>query len=473
MQHQISSVRPAPRGTMPAEEGPVNLLGGGKSLHATEGAIANGVRVHRTHVITTAATEDQVRRTVILVGVKFLLGPTFGGDDYRDAILPHDVARWCAEQCGATVLKVHLRPPVQAWVEFDTEEGAANALAMSGATFPFKSRHAPGGRLKINPGTHGEMIKGARDHLNTPSWATLIPERLRGRETDAGERSAASVVDAARFANPFYDEDVAAYERYHRRLAEAYVANATAGNRAEEARKKLFRCAAMNDVDALEDAIFDGGADCDDVNGVDGGKTALHYAVASRARDAVACLLDHGANPSIVDANGVAPADAATGRDAMIEAALDVATTERREMRRIADAVAAGRFHVDVGDLNAPPPPRAPLHAAIAEGKNAMVRFLMAMGASVVKGDGDAGGSPLGAAAEAGNHRAARLLLMKGAPPEGGGGDRRPPLLEALGGVRAHGSRGGHAKIAKALIDELKRLGRGAYAAEIIARSKK
>ena len=59
-------------------------------------------------------------------------------------------------------------------------------------------------------------------------------------------------------------------------------------------------------------------------------------------------------------------------------------------MRRIADAVAAGRFHVDVGDLNAPPPPRAPLHAAIAEGKNAMVRFLMAMGASVVKGDGDA-----------------------------------------------------------------------------------
>jgi hypothetical protein len=97
----------------------------------------------------------------------------------------------------------------------------------------------------------------------------------------------------------------------------------------------------------------------------------------------------------------------------------------------------------------------------------------MAMGASVVKGDGDAGGSPLGAAAEAGNHRAARLLLMKGAPPEGGGGDRRPPLLEALGGVRAHGSRGGHAKIAKALIDELKRLGRGAYAAEIIARSKK
>ena len=36
----------------------------------------------------------------------------------------------------------------------------------------------------------------------------------------------------------------------------------------------------MNDVDALEDAIFDGGADCDDVNGVDSGKTALHYAVA-------------------------------------------------------------------------------------------------------------------------------------------------------------------------------------------------
>ena len=94
----------------------LNLLGGGKSLHGQDGAIVNGVREHgNARNASNPAFSEQIDRTVVIMGLKYLLGPGFTGDDPNDAIQPADLAQWLGERAGL-VKAVHFRPPVQAWV---------------------------------------------------------------------------------------------------------------------------------------------------------------------------------------------------------------------------------------------------------------------------------------------------------------------------------------------------------------------
>ena len=71
----------------------------GPSMFGQDGAIVGGVRNKLTY---TASEEDkeQARRTVVVIGLRWLLSPGFRGDDYRDAIFPAEVAQWFEEQIG-------------------------------------------------------------------------------------------------------------------------------------------------------------------------------------------------------------------------------------------------------------------------------------------------------------------------------------------------------------------------------------
>jgi hypothetical protein len=149
-------------------------------------------------------------------------------------------------------------------------------------------------------------VAGGKNHLL--DFASLIPThflkmRAPAAVAAAAEAAAAAAAAAApaedpliaamRAANPYYEEDVQYYEAYHRRLAEAALAEEAAEVERAENRKRLFRCAATGDVDTLEDVIW-AGVDSDAPNPVDGSKTALHYAAAAGQRAAAQVLIEHG-----------------------------------------------------------------------------------------------------------------------------------------------------------------------------------
>ena len=54
----------------------------------------------RGNLNLTPADEDKIERTVVIMGLKYLLGPAFAGDDHNDALFPSDVAKWFGEQVG-------------------------------------------------------------------------------------------------------------------------------------------------------------------------------------------------------------------------------------------------------------------------------------------------------------------------------------------------------------------------------------
>lgn len=469
-------------------------------MHGKEGAIVNGVREHGVARSgpQSAESADQIERTVVIMGLKYLLGPAFTGDDHDDAILPADLARWLTEQVGP-VRAVHFRPPVQAWVEFVDVSDAKEALrSLTGAVYPKKSKAAPGGRIRVEMGTSRELIRGTKDHLvNTSS---LIPERFlkQTRMLDPAAAIAPSedpVVAAMKAANPYYEEDMLLYEAYHRRLADAEAASTRAEAEVFENRKRLFRGAATGDLDALEDAIW-AGIDSDVPNPLDGGKTALHYAAAAGERTAVQVLIEHGANPSAVDDDGTTPlgvCESLGGGDEVpcgvkpsavhraIARDIEAAVAAHREMAALCGEIAAGRY--DVNEVNGVRRVSGagevegedgvlPLHAAVEGRKGALTRFLLAQGASASAHSGPEGLTPLHVAARSGQLRMTRLLMLCGAPPnvaaKGPAGLGGTPLHEALRGVKANGTKGLHAKIAKLLIDDFKRLGLMAEAADII-----
>ena len=426
----------------------------GPSMFGQDGAIVGGVRNKLTY---TASEEDkeQARRTVVVIGLRWLLSPGFRGDDYRDAIFPAEVAQWFEEQIGP-VKAVHFKPPVQAWVEFKSASDAAAALDLTGATYPRKCKQSPGGRLKVSRATNQELVRGARDHLRT--YHVLIPEKfLKGElaarddgdpntapptvHEDDETETEAEVIAAMRDANPYYDEDMALYEAHHRRELRAEFETRARERADAEAVKRLFRGASTGDVDAVEGAMW-AGADADAANPLDGGRTALHYACLAGERAVAQVLVEHGANPSALDGGGSTPVDACAsgGKD------------QRGEIPGTSGA-------------------RPPRHEAVAARKGALTRFLLAQGASVEKTGGSEGDTPLHIAARTGQERMCRLLVLRGAAPDAvaAGGDGATPLHEALRGVKRNGAKGAHAKIAKLFMDEMKRLGRGAEAAAIIA----
>ena len=506
----------------------LNLLGGGKSLHGQDGAIVNGVREHgNARNNHDPMLNEQIERTVVIMGLKYLLSPAFNGDDPNEAIQPEELAQWLGERVGP-VKAVHFRPPVQAWVEFMELADAKEALhILTGEVYPKKSKASPGGRIRVDVGTHRELIRGAKNHLANKT--SLIPERFlinrqqqqqqqqHAMTTDPAMSSAAMaaedpMVAAMRAANPFFEEDMRLYEAHHRRLVQAEIAEEAAEAERAEMRKRLFRGAATGDVDALEDAIW-AGADSDAINPLDEGKTALHYATAAGKRAAVQALIQHGANPSAADATGTTPtmlceaamkmsmsslngdqggrgggADVNSGGvHRAIADDLSAAIAAHRELAILYGEVAAGRYDVNVinggrgggggGGGNDQLPP---LHAAIVERNGPLTRFLMAQGARVTDGAGPEGLTPLHIAARSGQTRMCRLLMLRGAAPnaratgvEGqpggpGGVGGGTPLHEALRGVKANGAKGEHAKISKILIDDFKRLGLMHEAAAII-----
>ena len=205
---------------------------------------------------------------------------------------------------------------------------------------------------------------------------------------------------------------------------------------------------------------------------MDGGRTALHYACLAGERAAAQVLVEHGANPSALDALGFTPADALKSgeKDPRGEIAgdLELARAAHAHMASLAMKINAGTYDVDEPDA---PDSMPPLHEAVAARKGALTRFLLAQGASVEKTGGSDGDTPLHIAARTGQERMCRLLVLRGAAPDApaAGGDGSTPLHEALRGVKRNGSKGAHAKIAKLFMDEMKRLGRGAEAAAIIA----
>ena len=99
----------------------------GPSMFGQDGAIVGGVRNKLTYT-ATEEDKEQARRTVVVIGLRWLLSPGFRGDDYRDAIFPAEVAQWFEEQIGP-VKAVHFKPPVQAWVEFKSAADAAAAFS--------------------------------------------------------------------------------------------------------------------------------------------------------------------------------------------------------------------------------------------------------------------------------------------------------------------------------------------------------
>ena len=454
----------------------------GPSLFGQDGAIVGGVR-NKLGYVASEEEKQQARRTVVVIGIKWLLSPGWRGEDYRDAVFPAEVAQWFEERVGP-VQAVHFKPLVQAWVEFNSASNATAALNLNGATYPRKCKQSPGGRIKVSRATHMELVRGAKDHLR--SYHVLIPEKFLKGEVEpgahdgAGDRLAgekegeddeAKVIAALRESNPYFDQDMALYEEHHRKELRAEF-DRLARERSElEEVKRLYRGASAGDVDAMESAIW-AGADTDAANPLDGGRTALHYACLARERAAAQVLVEHGANPSAVDALGFTPADACAsgGKDPRGDIAgdLELAKAAHAHMASLAVKINAGTYDVDEPDAADSMPP---LHEAVAARKGALTRFLLAQGASVEKTGGSDGDTPLHIAARTGQERMCRLLVLKGAAPDApaAGGDGSTPLHEALRGVKRNGSKGAHAKIAKLFMDEMKRLGRGAEAAAIIA----
>ena len=456
----------------------------GPSMFGQDGAIVGGVRNKLTYT-ATEEDKEQARRTVVVIGLRWLLSPGFRGDDYRDAIFPAEVAQWFEEQIGP-VKAVHFKPPVQAWVEFKSAADAAAALDLTGATYPRKCKQSPGGRLKVSRATNQELVRGARDHLRT--YHVLIPEKfLKGElaarddgdpntappavHEDDETETEAEVIAAMRDANPYYDEDMALYEAHHRRELRAEFETRARERADAEAVKRLFRGASTGDVDAVEGAMW-AGADADAANPLDGGRTALHYACLAGERAVAQVLVEHGANPSALDGGGSTPADACVsgGKDqrGKIAGDLELARAAHAHMATLAMEINAGRYDVDEPGTSGSMPP---LHEAVAARKGALTRFLLAQGASVENTGGSEGDTPLHIAARTGQERMCRLLVLRGAAPDAvaAGGDGATPLHEALRGVKRNGAKGAHAKIAKLFMDEMKRLGRGAEAAAIIA----
>jgi ankyrin repeat protein len=264
---------------------------------------------------------------------------------------------------------------------------------------------------------------------------------------------------------------MALYEAHHRRELRAEFETRARERADAEAVKRLFRGASKGDVDAVEGAMW-AGADADAANPLDGGRTALHYACLAGERAVAQVLVEHGANPSALDGGGSTPADACVsgGKDQRGEIAgdLELARAAHAHMATLAMEINAGRYDVDKPGTSGSMPP---LHEAVAARKGALTRFLLAQGASVEKTGGSEGDTPLHIAARTGQERMCRLLVLRGAAPDAvaAGGDGATPLHEALRGVKRNGAKGAHAKIAKLFMDEMKRLGRGAEAAAIIA----
>lgn len=67
----------------------------------------------------------------------------------------------------------------------------------------------------------------------------------------------------------------------------------------------LTAAASANDVRGVRRALRKG-VDAD-ARGPQGGATALHYAVRAEARDAIAALIEAGADPNLQDVNGNTP----------------------------------------------------------------------------------------------------------------------------------------------------------------------
>ena len=112
-----------------------------------------------------------------------------------------------------------------------------------------------------------------------------------------------------RESNPYFDQDVALYEEHHRKELRAEFDRRVRQRLELEEVKRLYRGATAGDVDTIESAIW-AGADTDTANPLDNGRTALHYACLAGERAAAQVLVEHGANPSALDALGFTPADA-------------------------------------------------------------------------------------------------------------------------------------------------------------------
>ena len=100
----------------------------------------------------------------------------------------------------------------------------------------------------------------------------------------------------------------------------------------------------------MESAIW-AGADTDAANPLDGGRTALHYACLAGQRATAQVLVEHGANPSAVDALGFTPADACAsgGKDPRGDIAgdLELARAAHAHMASLAVKINAGTYDVD------------------------------------------------------------------------------------------------------------------------------
>ena len=90
----------------------------GQSLFGQDGAIVGGVR-NKLGYVASEEEKQRARHTVVVIGIKWLLSPGWRGEDYGDAVFPAEVAQWFEERVGP-VQAVHFKPPVQAWVEFNS-----------------------------------------------------------------------------------------------------------------------------------------------------------------------------------------------------------------------------------------------------------------------------------------------------------------------------------------------------------------
>ena len=146
---------------------------------------------------------------------------------------------------------------------------------------------------------------------------------------------------------------------------------------------------------------------------------------------------------------------------------LELAKAAHAHMASLAVKINAGTYDVDEPDAADSMPP---LRKAVAARKGALTRFLLAQGAERGENRGDHGDTPLHIAARTGSGedvQAARAEGCCAGRARRGRGRIDAAARGALGW--RNGSKGAHAELPKLFMDEMKRLGRGAEAAAIIA----
>ncbi len=141
------------------------------------------------------------------------------------------------------------------------------------------------------------------------------------------------------------------------------------------------------------------------------GNTALHYAAEWGLRDAIATLIQKGADPAARNANGETPLFSAV----------------RADKSQIIGQLASGGCDVNARDNLG----STPLHTAIRWNAPEAAGALLALGADI-DAQNTAGKSALSEAALSGKYTMAELLLQSGANPDTGDSAGRTVLMDAV-----------------------------------------